>query len=54
MIAHIAGVPVEEVALSAGPVLGMTLTLAGTRLRARWARRRRAGRGPRGPRGSVS
>ncbi|HVY96180.1 MAG TPA: hypothetical protein VHA54_04390 [Solirubrobacterales bacterium] len=40
MLAHIAGIPVEETALSLGPIAAATGGIAGLKLRERAARRR--------------
>lgn len=40
MLAHIAGIPVEETALSLAPIAAATGGIAGLKLRARAARRR--------------
>jgi hypothetical protein len=44
--AHIAGIPVEETALSFAPVIAATGGVAGAKLRARFARRRTRQRRP--------
>ncbi len=40
MLAHIAGIPVEETALSLSPIVAATGGIAGLKLRGRVARRR--------------
>jgi hypothetical protein len=54
MLAHIAGVPVEETALSLAPIAVATGGIAGLKLRERalrrWARKRRGGGSPGRPR----
>jgi hypothetical protein len=47
-LGHIAGIPVEETALSFGPVLLASGGILGLKLRERWARLRRR-RHPEGP-----
>ena len=44
IIAHIAGIPIEETALSFGPVIAAGGGIATLKLRERFARRRRLGR----------
>jgi hypothetical protein len=48
MFAHIAGIPVEETALSLAPIAAATGGIAGLKLRAR-VLRRRARKRPAGP-----
>lgn len=43
MLAHIAGIPVEETALSLGPIAAATGGIAGLKLRQWVGRRRRRG-----------
>ena len=51
MLAHIAGIPVEETALSLAPIAVATGGVAGLKLRARAARRRALKRRPALPAG---